>query len=148
MARKRSNMETKTSEGKLRFMYMRRRRSRASWSLSGERPNRHKLVRGWKYPGSPVSQKRDAANIHRRLLARRCPRLGGQHLFSSSRCPDEIRENNYAIHRLSRNRDFADGMETRRGGKVEQQTTQAVQSRRIMGRRAARQTIGVYDNTA
>ena len=57
---KKGKMEPERSDqnkrGKIPLMYMRRRRLRARWSLSGECSNHHELIRGRKHPDSRVSQ--------------------------------------------------------------------------------------------
>ena len=61
--------------------------------------------------------------------------------LSSSRCRGKTRQTSI-VHRSSKHRDFADELETRKDRAV-QRTTQAVRSRRMMGRRAVRQTADV-----
>ena len=63
-------------------------------------------------------------------------------VFFFMRCRGETRHN-FIIHRSSKNCDFADEQETRRGRTGQQTTQQAVQSQRMIWRRAARQTVAV-----
>ena len=63
-------------------------------------------------------------------------------VFFFMRCRGETRHN-FIIHCSSKNCDFADEQETRRGRTGQQTTQQAVQSQRMIWRRAARQTEAV-----
>ena len=92
------------------------------------------LVRVWKHPNSHVS---------RAGLCNQQPStaVGTPMLVAWSCCRDENRQINNSV-RLSKSRDFADGLATWRGGD-RKQTTQAIRSRRMMERRAAHQIATV-----